>query len=182
MNLTRLYVLFLGTQLLLVGCNLGPDRVRYPTLIPENQQTSRRAAQVQDPFPDGSMGPSTGSRPLGFQTQRSEPQRVRDRYYNGFLKSNFGTPSANSAGVPRQTAVLGRPLPNQVYATAPQPVQMGGQQMPIGSASMMGVPPGTMQSAVIPAPVPATQYGMGTVSGAPQPAFGSSFVQPGAIR
>lgn len=59
--------------------------------MPVGAEQARREAQIQDPYPDETMGPPVGDRPREFIKQRSEPQQVRDRFYSGFLKSHFGT-------------------------------------------------------------------------------------------
>ena len=60
------------------GCLLDTRFVQMPQLMPRHPATEHRAAEYHDPYPDESIGPSTGSRPLGFQRQRSEARRAAD--------------------------------------------------------------------------------------------------------
>ncbi|WP_437187128.1 hypothetical protein SH668x_000510 [Planctomicrobium sp. SH668] len=71
------------------GC-LNPSTTRFPHLFSaEDPELQRREAQVQDPYPDASLGPSVGFRPQSFLQQRSEPQQVKDRFYNGTIRNQM---------------------------------------------------------------------------------------------
>jgi len=73
------------------GC-LNPAKTRFPTLFTqESAELQRREAQIQDPYPDATVGPQTGFRPLNFQKQRSEPQQAKDRFYSGYLRNQFSS-------------------------------------------------------------------------------------------
>ena len=71
--------------LLLMGC-MSPFNTRLPTLANKPIETERREAQIKDPYPDSQFGPQTGFRPLGYQAQRSEPLRAKDRYFTSFFQ------------------------------------------------------------------------------------------------
>jgi len=60
------------------GCLLDTRFVQMPQLMPRHPATEHRAAEYHDPYPDESIGPSTGSRPLGFKRQRAEARRAAD--------------------------------------------------------------------------------------------------------
>ena len=60
------------------GCLLDTRFVQMPQLMPRHPATEHRAAEFHDPYPDESIGPSTGSRPLGFKRQRAEARRAAD--------------------------------------------------------------------------------------------------------
>lgn len=60
------------------GCLLDTRFVQMPQLMPRHSATEQRAAEYHDPYPDESIGPSTGSRPLGFKRQRAEARRAAD--------------------------------------------------------------------------------------------------------
>jgi hypothetical protein len=60
------------------GCLLDTRFVQMPQMMPRHPATEHRAAEYHDPYPDESIGPSTGSRPLGFGRQRSEARRAAD--------------------------------------------------------------------------------------------------------
>ena len=49
-----------------------------PQLMPRHPAAEQRAAEYHDPFPDESIGPSTGNRPRGFTRQRTEPRRAAE--------------------------------------------------------------------------------------------------------
>lgn len=78
--------------LVCTGCLSAPT-TRLPTLTTRGPDYERRESQVQDPYPDGKVGPEVGFRPPAFETQRAEPQRVRDRFFTGFLRQQSGPPA-----------------------------------------------------------------------------------------
>ena len=67
-----------GVVLSFSGCVLDPRFVRLPELMPRHPAIEQRAAEYHDPFPDESIGPSTGNRPLGFHRQRTPARRAAD--------------------------------------------------------------------------------------------------------
>ncbi|MDA1161762.1 MAG: hypothetical protein O3B13_01540 [Planctomycetota bacterium] len=60
------------------GCLLDTRFVKMPELMPRHPALEHRAAEYHDPFPDESIGPSTGTRPLGYTQQRPEARRAAD--------------------------------------------------------------------------------------------------------
>lgn len=60
------------------GCLFDTRFVQMPQLMPRHPATEQRAAEYHDPFPDESIGPSTGNRPPGFKRQRAEPRRAAE--------------------------------------------------------------------------------------------------------
>ena len=60
------------------GCLLDTRFVQMPQLMPRHPATEHRAAEYHDPYPDESIGPSTGNRPPGFTRQRAEARRAAD--------------------------------------------------------------------------------------------------------
>lgn len=49
----------------------------------------RRESQAQDPYPDAATGPDTGVRPRGFNQQRPDPIRTKDRAYSSGIRRQF---------------------------------------------------------------------------------------------
>jgi len=75
--------------LLLVGC-VNRMTTQMPVILDrDGLEMQRRAAQIQDPFPDATYGPETGFRPLNYQQQRSDAQQTKDRFYSGFLRNQL---------------------------------------------------------------------------------------------
>lgn len=70
--------LFLLLAVNLTGCAYDPKRVKVPEVWPRHPELERRAAEYHDPFPDDSIGPGAGSRPRGFNRQRSETRRAAE--------------------------------------------------------------------------------------------------------
>ena len=60
---------------------------RLPQMTPRASEVERRESQIQDPYPDRDLGPDVGFRPRGFEEQRPEIQRTKDRSYSAFLRS-----------------------------------------------------------------------------------------------
>ncbi|SFI92715.1 hypothetical protein [Planctomicrobium piriforme] len=98
-------LIVVASLLLVWGCAFSPNRVQYPTIGVPSEEAQRRAAQIQDPYPDATIGPPVDARPRGFLQQRSEPQQTKDRFYSGFLKSHFGGPTPKPAPAPGTSAV-----------------------------------------------------------------------------
>lgn len=121
--------------MLVTGGCLSSQRIQMPTCFYPPEQVQRRAAQVQDPYPDASLGPNVGFRPLGFVQQRSESQQVKDRYYSGFLKSHFGG---------------SQPTPVQSSAAPMMGPQMGAPRMASPPPQMMSP---QMANPAVPAPI-----------------------------
>lgn len=138
---------------LLPGC-LSPHTTRFPTFGQKDSETERRAYQLQDPYPDSRIGPSTGFRPLGFEDQRSEAQNAKDRFYGGFQKMvNNG---AQRPVQPMNGAML---PPGQVLA--PGQLMAPGQAMQVHPGAVRLPPQGAVvlppQQVVGNAPVYAPQ-------------------------
>jgi len=154
------------------GC-LSPRAVQWPTCYFPTKETQRRAAQIQDPYPDRNTGPDMGFRPLGYQTQRSEPQETRDRYYSSFLKSHFGGPQP----VPQTSAA---PMLGPRYAGSPGAPQYAQPMFAPQQLAMPGY--GVPVTAGVPVDSPGTVYPQGTVS-APVPAYSQvPAVMPGTLQ
>jgi hypothetical protein len=79
------------------GCLLDTRFVKMPELMPRHPATEHRAAEYHDPFPDESIGPSTGSRPLGFKRQRAEARRAADLRGVHLLDPGDRLPSTSAA-------------------------------------------------------------------------------------
>jgi hypothetical protein len=169
--LNRVWLCLPALLLTAAGC-LSPQRIQYPRLGFSSEEAQRRAAQVQDPYPDASAGPQVDFRPLGFVKQRSMPQQTKDRFYSGFLKSQFGGPQPrpNTTGAaPMMGPALASPRGAVVVQQAPAgtfvqqptgplvqqaPAGMMVQQQPAGIVTqqpMMMIPP-VAQSPGTPAP------------------------------
>lgn len=72
----RCWVLVLGV-LALAGCSTNPNR--WPFMRVGDPAFERRAYETHDPLPDRLNGPETAARPRGFEIQRTEPRRIRER-------------------------------------------------------------------------------------------------------
>lgn len=145
-------IFLLASILLAPGCGaFSPSKVQYPDFAIRHPEAQRRAAQIQDPYPDGSVGPSVNFRPLGFQNQRSSAQQVKDRYYSGFLRSNFGNQPQTSVPQPGAPVTTGMPpMLGPRMAKQPGTPQYGYQYQP--ATMQAGVAqPGMMQANAIPA-------------------------------
>tara|TARA_R110002072_G_scaffold302100_1_gene483937 strand:+ start:117513 stop:117854 length:342 start_codon:yes stop_codon:yes gene_type:complete len=79
------------------GCLFDTRFVKMPELVPRHPAMEHRAAEYHDPFPDESIGPSTGSRPLGYNRQRTETRRAADLRGVHLLDPNDRLPSTNAA-------------------------------------------------------------------------------------
>lgn len=134
------------------GCNSW-QRIQYPTTFFPDRETQRKTAQIQDPYPDASIGPSVGFRPLNFQEQRAEPQQVRDRYYSSFLKSHFGG---------------AQPTPMQTTAVPMMGPQMAGQPSVQPTAQAAWGPPPQLAGPTIVIPQTASHQGMPQYMATPQ--------------
>ncbi|WP_437192335.1 hypothetical protein [Planctomicrobium sp. SH527] len=160
-------IFLLASILLGSGCGaFSPSKMQYPDFAMRHPEAQRRAAQVQDPYPDASVGPQMNFRPLGFQNQRSSAQQVKDRYYSSFLRSNFGNQPQTSVPQPGAPVTTGMPpmmgpqmakLPkNSQYVYQPQPatMQAGIIQpgvMQVGAIPVGAMPAGTIQTGQMPA-------------------------------
>lgn len=122
----------------LSGC-VTPMNTRIPSIVHRPAEMERREAQIHDPYPDSKFGPDTGVRPLGFENQRSEPQRAKDRYFTSMLRTQGGMPQSSAPPVtPYPTyggyqqmpgqPISGTPIPQQV-PPQPQIVQPYGTPM-----------------------------------------------------
>lgn len=60
------------------GCILDPRFLKMPNFNPRHPDIEHRAAEYHDPWPDDAIGPSTGTRPLGFTRQRSWTRRAAE--------------------------------------------------------------------------------------------------------
>jgi len=122
---------------------MTPNTTRVPLVVNKAPEIERREAQVQDPFPDTKFGPETGFRPLGYQSQRAEPLRAKDRYLTALFKirrPNFSF--SPGAWIPPQMAFA----PQQL-SLAPPPIGMPVTPAPIaggGPFAPMTVTPGQM--------------------------------------
>lgn len=67
-------------MILLGGCASNPSR--WPFMRAGDPAIERRAYEYHDPLPDSLTGPQTYSRPRGFDIQRAEPRRTRERAGN----------------------------------------------------------------------------------------------------
>jgi hypothetical protein len=79
------------------GCLLDSRYVKMPELIPRHPALEHRAAEYHDPFPDESIGPSTGTRPLGYTRQRAEARRAADLRGIHLLDPSDRLPSTSAA-------------------------------------------------------------------------------------
>lgn len=104
--------------LLCFGC-VTPFNTRLPAVANRPPEIERREAQIHDPYPDSTFGPDTGFRPLGYQDQRSEPQRAKDRYYTAILRSQAGNQSPQTAPNPLLAPQTMAPLPQGAYGQVP---------------------------------------------------------------
>jgi hypothetical protein len=77
-NRAGMFALMLVLLSSVTGCLLHTRYVQMPQLMPRHPATEHRAAEYHDPYPDESIGPRTGSRPLGFRRQRAEARRAAD--------------------------------------------------------------------------------------------------------
>ncbi|MFN6105659.1 MAG: hypothetical protein ACK5EA_14610 [Planctomycetaceae bacterium] len=66
----------LMAALVLVGC-VSSQHTRLPTLGYNRPDVERKSYEYFDPAPDRDAGPAI-ERPRGFETQRSEPRRIRE--------------------------------------------------------------------------------------------------------
>jgi hypothetical protein len=89
----------LAALLLSSGC-LTPWNTRFPRLLPTMPQYERRQAEVQDPYPDKSLGPDTGFRPLEFDQQRSEERQAKDKHQATILRQQYGQPPTGASSAP----------------------------------------------------------------------------------
>jgi hypothetical protein len=62
--------------LVLMGC-VSSQHTRLPTLGYNRPDVERKSYEYFDPAPDRNAGPAI-ERPRGFETQRSEPRRIRE--------------------------------------------------------------------------------------------------------
>ena len=79
------------------GCLFDTRFVKMPELLPRHPATEHRAAEYHDPFPDESIGPSTGNRPLGFKRQRTGTRRAAELRGIHLLDPHDPLPSTNAA-------------------------------------------------------------------------------------
>ncbi|MDA0808576.1 MAG: hypothetical protein O2945_14455 [Planctomycetota bacterium] len=79
------------------GCLFDTRFVKMPELMPRHPATEHRAAEYHDPFPDESIGPSTGNRPLGYDRQRTATRRAADLRGVHLLDPSDRLPSTNAA-------------------------------------------------------------------------------------
>lgn len=93
MKTALMLVLIFGSS----GCLLDTRFVKMPELMPRHPATEHRAAEYHDPYPDESIGPSTGSRPLGFKRQRAEARRAADLRGVHLLDPGDRLPSTSAA-------------------------------------------------------------------------------------
>lgn len=100
MKISELLLGLLAALSLALGC-VSPGNTRLPQVEARHPIVERRSWEAHDPFPDTDQGPSTFTRPPGFETQRTEPRRAwEDRMFR-----SFGTPTA----VPAPPAPAGGP-------------------------------------------------------------------------
>jgi hypothetical protein len=110
-----------------MGC-VSPLNTRYPMVVHRPAEMERREAQVHDPYPDSKFGPDTGVRPLGYNEQRSEPQRAKDRYFTAILRTQNGNPNFSRPAAPLFAPQTMMPQnPQQYPQQYPQP---GGYPVP----------------------------------------------------
>ncbi|WP_417848312.1 hypothetical protein [Thalassoglobus sp.] len=137
---------------------MSPFNTRTPTVVHRPAEMERREAQIHDPYPDKVFGPDTGFRPLGFNEQRSEPQRAKDRFYTAMLRSQNANPfAAPQTMAPYPQQAYGQPAyPQQGYvpqqAYAPQQQVMQPQQYPQPQPYMQPQPQPQQQQFVQPQP------------------------------
>ena len=93
MKTALMLVLIFGSS----GCLFDTRFVKMPELMPRHPATEHRAAEYHDPYPDESIGPSTGSRPLGFKRQRAEARRAADLRGVHLLDPGDRLPSTSAA-------------------------------------------------------------------------------------
>lgn len=60
---------------LFCGC-VNPVNTRLPTLGTPPAPVEQQSYSIHDPFPDEELGPSTMSRPRGFDEPRAEPRKT----------------------------------------------------------------------------------------------------------
>lgn len=66
--------------ILLSGCATNPNK--WPMMRAGDPAIERRGYEIHDPLPDRRAGPSTQAEPRGFEIQRTEPRRARERALN----------------------------------------------------------------------------------------------------
>lgn len=91
------------TSLTATGCLFSPrfeQQVRLPQLWPRHPVIERRASEYHDPYPDSSIGPGRGVRPLGFHRQRTETRRTAELRGIHLLEPGDRLPS--TGGMPKK--------------------------------------------------------------------------------
>jgi hypothetical protein len=81
-----------ATLCLCAGC-ITPSNTRLPTLGFGDPKAERQSYLAHNPLPD-TEEPFAGGNPRGFEHQRSEPVRTRERYVNPISLTPEGTPAA----------------------------------------------------------------------------------------
>lgn len=79
------------------GCLFDSRFVQLPQLMPRHPATEHRAAEYHDPYPDESIGPSTGNRPTGFTRQRTATRRAAELRGIHLLDPGDRLPSTSAA-------------------------------------------------------------------------------------
>lgn len=87
----------------LAGCSTNPNR--WPFMRAGDPAFERRAYETHDPLPDTRNGPQTFARPRGFEVQRTEPRRIRER------ASAVALPPGAVPQVPQQTSSYPNTVP-----------------------------------------------------------------------
>ena len=90
------FSILLVALLITAGC-VTPWNTKLPGWMPGSLDYERREAEVQDPFPDTDLGPGTSMRPRGYDLQRSEATRAKERSEAAALRRQFGVPGAPPA-------------------------------------------------------------------------------------
>lgn len=90
-------ILLVVTPLLVNSGCVTPLNTKLPGWFPGSLEYERREAEVQDPFPDTDLGPGTSMRPRGYDLQRSEATRAKERSEAAALRQQFGVPGAPPA-------------------------------------------------------------------------------------
>ncbi len=100
--------IIVGGLLLTAGC----EQIRTPRLQVGDPLVERRAMDIHDPFPLPDAGPTTFTRPRGFQQLREEPRRTREAEA---IRRGMLVPATPGGTVPGPTL----PPPSSPGAPAP---------------------------------------------------------------
>lgn len=80
--------------LLIAGC-VSPQNTRLPSLSYGDPRAERQSYAIHNPLPEREA-PFAGALPPGFDIQRSEATRTRERYVNPYSHN----PDGSSVGTP----------------------------------------------------------------------------------